>query len=120
MLRIGGITIDGPDPEGLATFWAEALGYQRRTLWDPYAGARDPGGRGPNLTFQRTAARAPASRLHLDLYADDPDAESTRLIELGAERVRRVEEGDTWWWVMRDPTGNEFCVVAALGQDREA
>lgn len=117
MLRLRGITVDGPDPEGLAAFWQAVLEYDARDLWDPYAGAKDPDGRDPNLTFQR-ADHGPANHLHLDLYADDPDAEAQRLTGLGATRVRRVDEGDTWWWVLRDPAGNEFCVIAAQGQDR--
>jgi Glyoxalase-like domain len=52
---------------------------------------------GPRLTFQRSE-NAAGGQLHLDLYADDPDGEAARLIRLGAQSVRRVEEGDTWWW----------------------
>lgn len=109
--------MDGPDPEGLATFWQNVLGYEARSLWSPYAGGKDPSERDPNLTFQQ-ADGAGSNHLHLDLYADDPDAEADRLTGLGARRIRRVEEGDTWWWVLRDPAGNEFCVVAARGADR--
>ncbi|WP_267313224.1 VOC family protein [Allosaccharopolyspora coralli] len=32
--------------------------------------------------------------------------------------MRRIDEGDTWWWVMRDPAGNAFCLIAAQGADR--
>jgi hypothetical protein len=117
MLRLSGITIDSTHPAELASFWAAALGYGRRPLWGPFTGAKDPTGRGPHLTFQRVEAMSGA-RLHLDLYADDPDGEVERLTRLGAERVRRVEEGDTWWWIMRDPDGNVFCVIAAQGRDR--
>ncbi len=117
MLRLRGITVDSPDPERSARFWEAALGYERRRLWDPYAGVKDPQARGPHLTFQRSETAA-GGRLHLDLYADDPDGEADRLTRLGANRVRRVEEGDTWWWVMRDPDGNAFCVIAARGADR--
>jgi len=117
MLRLSGITINTPDPEGLAAFWEAALGYERRRLWEPYAGVKDPRARGPHLTFQRSDAPQGA-RLHLDLYADDPDAEADRLVQLGARREGRVEEGDTWWWVLRDPGGNAFCVIAAQGVDR--
>lgn len=118
MLKLGGITIDGPDPETLARFWCSALGYQARQLWDPYAGGTDPDRQSPNLTFQHSVDQ-PANHLHLDLYADDPDAEATRLAESGATWIRRVDEGDTWWWVMRDPAGNEFCVIAAQGEGRD-
>lgn len=117
MIRLRGITVDCADPDGLADFWAAALGYERRQLWEPYEGAKDPGGRDANLTFQRSAAGV-GNHLHLDAYADDPDAEADRLVDLGARRIGRFEEGDTWWWVLRDPAGNEFCIIAAQGADR--
>lgn len=119
MLRLRGITVDSPEPERLAAFWAAALGYDRRELWEPYIGLRDPSGRDPLVTIQRTSDH-PANHLHLDLYAEDPDAEAEHLETLGATRVQRFTEGDTWWWVLRDPAGNEFCVVAAEGPDRTA
>ena len=38
--------------------------------------------------------------------------EVDRLLELGRHRVRGyVEEGGSFWTVMRDPEGNEFCVL---------
>lgn len=117
MMRLRGITVDCADPEALASFWATALGYDRRNLWDPYEGAKDPRGQGPHLTFQR-CGEAVRNRLHLDVYADDPDTEADRFVDLGAERVARYVEGDTWWVVLRDPAGNEFCIIAAQGADR--
>ncbi|MQA06522.1 MAG: VOC family protein, partial [Streptosporangiales bacterium] len=117
MIRLRGITVDCADPDALAAFWAAALGYERRDLWDSYNGAKDPQRRDPNLTFQRTGA-GNSNHLHLDAYADDPDAEAERLEALGAQRVGRFEEGDTWWWVLRDPAGNEFCIIAAQGAER--
>ncbi len=118
MLRLKGITVNCSDPQGLAGFWEQALGYAQRALWEPYAGLKDPGASGPLLTFQRDAT-AGVNHLHMDLYAKDPDVEVHRLLALGATKVRRIEEGDTWWWVMKDPAGNEFCVIAALGSERE-
>lgn len=118
MLRLRGVTLDSADPDRLAHFWADALGYDTRSLWKPYAGLKDPSGRDPHLTFQRGEGSGGPSRLHLDLYADDVTAEVERLVGLGARRIRRVEEGDTWWWVLQDPDGNEFCVVSAQGADR--
>lgn len=44
---------------------------------------------------------------HIDIEADDVDAEAARLEALGATRKRRVES----WWVMRAPTGHDFCIV---------
>lgn len=117
VLRLRGVTVDCSDPGELAGFWSAVLGYDRRTLWEPYAGAKDPHGQDPHLTFQRSAAHDD-NHLHLDLYSDDPDVDAQRLVALGAERVQRLQEGDTWWWVMRDPAGNKFCVIAAQGVDR--
>jgi predicted enzyme related to lactoylglutathione lyase len=47
------------------------------------------------------------SRVHLDIEADDLDAEVKRLEALGAKRVAFVRR----WWVMEAPTGHRFCVV---------
>ncbi|KAB8318428.1 VOC family protein, partial [Tolypothrix campylonemoides VB511288] len=47
------------------------------------------------------------SRVHLDIEADDIDAEAARLEALGAKRIGFVKR----WWVMEAPTGQRFCVV---------
>jgi len=57
------------------------------------------------LLMQRLESGAP--RVHLDIHADDLDAEVARLERLGAERVQKVQI----WWVMRDPAGLLFCVL---------
>lgn len=46
-------------------------------------------------------------RAHLDIQADDLDAEVARLEALGATRVQFIKR----WWVMQAPTGHRFCVV---------
>ena len=38
-------------------------------------------------------------------------AKIAQLVEAGGTEVRRVDEEDSWWMVMQDPEGNEFCVV---------
>jgi len=47
------------------------------------------------------------SRVHLDIEADDIEAEVRRLEALGAKRVQLFPR----WWVMEAPTGHRFCVV---------
>jgi predicted enzyme related to lactoylglutathione lyase len=47
------------------------------------------------------------SRVHLDIEADDLEAEVKRLEALGAKRVEFLKR----WWVMEAPTGQRFCVV---------
>jgi hypothetical protein len=53
------------------------------------------------------------NRVHLDLTTEavDRDAEITRLIALGAQRVDIGQTGGESWVVLADPEGNEFCVV---------
>jgi hypothetical protein len=38
------------------------------------------------------------------------DSEVERLIQLGARKLRFIDEDDQQWWIMADPEGNEFCV----------
>jgi hypothetical protein len=47
------------------------------------------------------------SRVHLDIEADDIDAEAARLEALGARKIAFVKR----WWLMEAPTGQRFCVV---------
>jgi predicted enzyme related to lactoylglutathione lyase len=50
-------------------------------------------------------------RMHLDLESDDVDAEVQRLEALGATRWDHQQERGHDFWVLRDPWGNEFCVL---------
>jgi hypothetical protein len=72
------------------------------------------GGAGPKLYLQRvTEAKTTKNRMHFDLYAVDADRVVDWLISLGAKRVRRRREDGENWFVLRDPEGNEFCVITA-------
>lgn len=51
------------------------------------------------------------NRLHLDVSADDQEAEVERLITLGATRTDVGQPEQSPWVVMADPEGNEFCVL---------
>jgi hypothetical protein len=57
------------------------------------------------------------SRIHLDIEADDIEAEVARLEGLGARRLEKIRT----WWIMEAPTGQRFCVVrpqrGPLGDD---
>lgn len=107
--RIDAITFDAADPERLALFWAEALGYERRDSSGNFLILADPAGAGPGLLFGRVSEpKVAKNRVHLDLDGDDAEVE--RLAGLGATRVETVEEHGQRWTVMRDPEGNEFCV----------
>ena len=49
------------------------------------------------------------SRVHIDIEADDIEAEVARLEKLGARRIQKIKG----WMVMEAPTGQRFCVVSA-------
>lgn len=105
-----GLSIDAADAEKLAHFWAQALGR------DIDAGASTEFatiGSTPRLTFHQVPeSKTVKNRLHLDLISAAFDAESQRLLALGATRVRDVEAGSARWTTFADPEGNEFDLIA--------
>ena len=51
-------------------------------------------------------------RVHLDLYTDEQERHVDRLIGLGATRVVDWPyPDDADFVVLRDPDGNEFCII---------
>jgi hypothetical protein len=97
----------------LATFWSQALGYELREANDREAEIVDPSGRGwPLLFLVVPEGKTVKNRLHLDIRPPrSMDEEVYRLEAAGATVQRRVDEDDSFWTVMRDPEGNEFCVL---------
>lgn len=111
------VTFDCADPERVARFWCEVLGYvippppEGFATWAEYdrslpperQGAAfacvDPTGAGPRLFFQRVPeGKVVKNRVHLDVRVGTGlvgeervaalEAECARLVELGAVRVR--------------------------------
>jgi predicted enzyme related to lactoylglutathione lyase len=108
-----GLVLDCADPERLAEFWAEALGYANVGSAGVYVALYPREGNGPKLLLQRvTEPKATKNRMHLDIEVPDIEVEADRLSSLGAQRVSddtRSEHGSTWI-LMADPEGNEFCI----------
>jgi predicted enzyme related to lactoylglutathione lyase len=109
--KLGGFIIDCQtrDLQGAADFWSAALGMAVREL---------PGSEGEKYKALTDAQHGldievqivdHPSRVHLDIEADDIDAEVRRLETLGAKRIQQIQG----WWVMEAPTGQRFCVVRA-------
>lgn len=64
------------------------------------------------VLLQRTSdSKTSKVRMHLDLESDDVEAEVRRLEALGAKRWDHQQERGHDFWVLRDPWGNEFCVL---------
>lgn len=113
-LRIGSVTIDSDNPRVMADFWSKALAYVISQENDDLAIAEDPNDTDVELVFVRVPEeKRVKNRVHLDLGADDMDSEVKRLESLGAAKVEIIRH----WTVMRDPEGNEFCVVQASSED---
>ena len=110
---VDALTIDGADPARLAGFWAAVLGYEIGGIEEADVWIKDPAGAGWPLLFQVVPeSKSVKNRLHLDLRSSaSMAAEVERVKALGATELRYVEEGGSFWTVMLDPEGNEFCVL---------
>ncbi|MEU9049371.1 VOC family protein [Streptomyces sp. NPDC048384] len=124
------VTFDCAEPERVARFWCEVLGYvlpkppERFATWDDYshslppedrgawAACIDPSGVGPRLFFQRVPeGKVVKNRVHLDVRVGTGlvgeerlaalEAECARLIPLGAVRVQLLPADDE----------NESCIA---------
>lgn len=108
--RLAGFIIDCrvDDLDSAARFWSDALGMP---VVDPRAGddtaEYQQFGDTPAGLHVEVQKVAHPSRVHLDIEADDIDAEAARLERLGAKRIGFVKR----WWVMEAPSGHRFCVV---------
>jgi len=96
-------------------FWCAALSYRpRETAGDPdFMMLVDARGKGMPVSLQlaREGPREPV-RVHLDLYTDEQERHVDRLIGLGATRVVDWPyPDDADFVVLRDPDGNEFCII---------
>ena len=116
------ITFDCADPRRLAEFWAAVTGFQVQSESKSAgnkAGIKSDIPEFPRLLFIRVPeGKTVKNRIHLDLQADDMEAEVARLAELGASVVEGHKRPDHTWTVLRDPEGNEFCVERAMSSDR--
>jgi hypothetical protein len=113
------VTFDCLDPERVARFWCEVLGYvvppppAGFASWEEFDGSLpseqqgasyacvDPTGAGPRLYFQRVPeGKVVKNRVHLDVRAGTGmvgeervtrlESEGARLVALGASRVRML------------------------------
>jgi predicted enzyme related to lactoylglutathione lyase len=120
------VTFDCLDPERVARFWAEALGW--RVSHVEADGARvDPPDGDMYLEFVKVPEpKTVKNRLHLGTSTDAIDAEIERLHALGAtiawEEEFAPDVAGTGFRnvILRDPEGNEFCLGTALGSLRPA
>lgn len=112
--RLGGFIIDcqTEDLEAASGFWSAALGLQVSASAASELKYRTLATAADEVHLEVQIVEHP-SRVHLDIEADDIEAEVRRLEKLGARRIGPVET----WYVMEAPTGQRFCVVRVLRAD---
>ena len=124
------VTFDCADPERVARFWCEVLGYVvpappdgfatwgdfDRTLPPEHQGewfaCVDPNGVGPRLFFQRVPeGKVVKNRVHLDVRAGTGLVGEERVATLEAECARLVALGAKRVHLLRADGINESCLV---------
>ncbi|MFD2474041.1 VOC family protein [Amycolatopsis silviterrae] len=123
------VTFDCAEPERVARFWCEVLGYVvppppegfaswtefDRSLPAEHQGAAfacvDPDGVGPRLYFQRVPeGKVVKNRVHLDVRAGTGLVGEERLAALKAEEARLTALGATTVQVLLADEVNESCI----------
>jgi hypothetical protein len=124
------VTFDCAEPERVARFWCEVLGYvvppppdgfaswgdYDRTLPPERQGAAfacgDPTGVGPRLFFQRVPeGKVVKNRVHLDVRVGTGLVGAERVAALEAECARLIPLGATRLWLLEADDENESCLV---------
>jgi Glyoxalase-like domain len=114
---------EGADPLAAWDEFLERVGVPKEER-NTRSAIEDPDEQGPRVFFQQVPEdKVAKNRVHLDVRAAPGlqgeermaalEAECTRLVALGATRVRRYEPEpplSAGHIVMQDPEGNEFCL----------
>ncbi len=110
-----GLVIDCNDPQTLAAFYQELLGYTRvqdESDWVVIGKSPDQ----PGIAFQKienfVAPTWPKehipTQMHIDIKVDSLEDASNVAIGLGATLLSNSEK---IFWVFSDPEGHPFCLV---------
>ena len=114
-LHLATVVVNVQDMTRAVAFWTAALGYvPREQDWDPeFMMLVDPAMRRLPVSLQLTGSPPEEPvRVHLDLYTSEQARHVERLVRLGAARVSEWPYPDgADFIVLRDPDGNEFCVI---------
>jgi hypothetical protein len=124
------VTFDCAEPERVARFWCEVLGYvvspppKGFATWAEFDGSLppesqgasfacvDPSGVGPRLYFQRVPeGKVVKNRVHLDVRTGAGLVGDERLAVLEAECARLIALGAVCVQVLRADGVNESCIA---------
>ena len=129
-LRSYTVVVDSLDPQAQARWWAQVLDWTtvfdtpdeaviipKDTPLEPYDDLASWLRAGQGMVFVRVPEeKSVKSRLHIDLAphtSQDRDEEIARLLQMGAAHADVGQTEADGWTVLRDPEGNEFCVLSS-------
>lgn len=115
--RLGATSIDCPDPDALADFYAALLGM-RLLFRTPDGGVVAITDGAQTLAMMRVPDHAAPTwpepgrpqQMHLDVSVADLDVAVARAVELGA-REHGFQADPARWRVLLDPAGHPFCLT---------
>lgn len=106
------VEFSAQEPERLARWWADVLGWHLDTRTGTVV---QPTGPGVPLRFVASArAKTRKNGVHLDLRSESHDDQNRiveRLFNAGARFADIDQSSDVPWVVMADVEGNELCVL---------
>jgi hypothetical protein len=102
------VCVDSDDPPALAAWWQRLVGGEMHIDADGDVALVTGGVR---LLFLAVPdAKRVKNRVHIDLRATNFESAVEAALALGAQRADDVYDGPRWQ-VLRDPDGNEFCIL---------
>ena len=116
--RIAHTTVDARNAHDQSHWWGEVLGWSQDPEDPNLPGHEEcmifsPDGRQRVLFIEVREDKSVKNRLHLDLTPTDRtrDEEVDRLLAHGAVMHQDLRTPQGGWATLRDPEGNEFCVL---------
>jgi catechol 2,3-dioxygenase-like lactoylglutathione lyase family enzyme len=117
--QLASISLDCPDTDLLADFYARLLGLEE-AFATPDRGVVALAGAGPMLTLMRVDQYVAPSwpegpqhqQLHLDIAVDELNSATDAAVALGATPAEH-QPAPEQWRVLLDPVGHPFCLTAA-------
>ncbi|MEV0619221.1 VOC family protein [Nonomuraea sp. NPDC050404] len=111
------VVLDCPDPQGLAEFYANLLGWPITSVEDDWVVVSD-GGPPKRLAFQLAPDfRRPTwpdperpQQVHLDLLVSDMEEAERQVIKIGATKHEHQPSEEDTFRVFLDPAGHPFCL----------
>ncbi|MFZ1061904.1 MAG: VOC family protein [Acidimicrobiales bacterium] len=119
--RLAAVSLDTQDPQGLADFYCQLLGYEEVFKSDEFIALKGPG---VGISTQRVSdhvapdwpGNAVPKQIHFEIAVKDLDAAQEQALALGASVAPQQPSPDAWR-VLVDPAGHPFCITSLIPDD---